>query len=171
MRETASNPSDEPIHLDAASGVIGIFLERIYTIDALRPAPRLPSGEAIPFLIELLDLCHKFDCPDLVADVYRQLEHGVAANSSTGLLRLASDRNDLDLAKIAIKHHWPYFVYEGVNSFWGIVDGLRDDWQLAFVRCLLPASKDRTPGGLAFATDWVAAAEAFNPGKTGSKVC
>ena len=160
--------------------MIAMFLNLIYLIVSPKRGSivRLPPGAATIFLLELLDICQRFDCPDLVALVYRELGHQAEKGPIGLLLRLASERNDLSLAKVAIKHHRPHFALasERVNNFWGVVDLLREDWRLAFVRCLLPASNGRTPGGLAlpgglaYATDWAAAAEAFAPGNTSDKV-
>ena len=93
---TQGDPSQSPIHLDAASNVLRIFVNMIHSGDT----PYLEIKVAD--YVTLLTICDRLQCPDIEKAVVSSLKLG-AAKDPWAVFTLASQRNDVGLAKAALE--------------------------------------------------------------------
>lgn len=168
-REHDSDHQTYPIiKLDASSDVVDLFLSLIYAPRSILP-PTTPDN-----LTSLFKLCQRYSC-STISSVRKQL--GTTIKHPWDLLTTASDLEDVDLAKTAIKRFSSDKLLEAPNLggaqgfFWTQLRRLQPTWQLSFIYAVFGGEVAGAgvfgvgKGGLRLEArgDWTANAEDFDP--------
>jgi hypothetical protein len=130
-----SSPTNEPIKLDEAAGVVARLLCGIYS---KHYAPPVLSIVVLDFLHDTVRAHDKFDIQTDQSETKMALQAALTAQPWTGLA-YASHINDLALGKRAIELIRLDEVNNYGSSIWELLSRMKPTWQIALARLILPS--------------------------------
>ncbi|WWC99338.1 hypothetical protein V866_006239 [Kwoniella sp. B9012] len=174
--ENQEPKSQQPIPLDFRSSIISAFLDLISVSQKYPPQLDLVDAEAFLDFVE-------YTMSDDLVPVARAALKEVGAKKPLELLAIASDRNDIDLARSALgkitseqvyklygkKHSIQLLKPASVDKMQDYLKRLRTSFHLQILsRMMLPgevrgARQDSLRPGIFLADDWTSIAESFDP--------
>jgi len=136
---------DEEIDIEVPSADLTLFADLLhFTVRFSRFGLNNHLQVSLAQAAVLLQLADKFDCPSM-RNILRQTVTQKSRTVPWEVLVLACNRNDLDMARVAISNLSEKLLHDNTKQgsqriFWDNLSKLRGSWQLEFLRLWIPST-------------------------------